>query len=69
MEKERLIFLESKHPGDCTLQEVRDMAAEVLRLREFARDIRDNYDHDEDAHRHNTCCRKCEAEHFIGRGE
>jgi hypothetical protein len=30
-------------------------------LVEFARDCRDNWDCDEDAHRHGTTCRKCAA--------
>jgi hypothetical protein len=28
----------------------------------FIKDIATNYDHDEDAHNHNTTCRVCEAE-------
>ncbi len=31
-------------------------------LVDFAEDIATNYDHDEDAHRHDTSCRMCEAE-------
>ncbi len=36
-------------------------------LEEFARDIRDNYDCDEDGHRHNTGCRACDASNIVGR--
>lgn len=35
-------------------------------LQEFARDIRDNWDCDEDAHRYGTRCRCCEAEKILG---
>lgn len=32
----------------------------------FIRDLRDNHDHDEDAHRYKTYCYVCEAEKLIG---
>lgn len=38
---------------------------ELEELRAFARDIRDNYDCDDDAHRHGTTCRACEAEKVL----
>jgi hypothetical protein len=46
-----------------------DKSIEV-QAREFARDIRDNYDHDEDPHRYgnaDTQCRRCLAETFLSR--
>ena len=36
--------------------------AEVERLKVFARDCRDNWDCDADAHKHGTRCRACEAQ-------
>lgn len=37
------------------------VAAELTRLREFARYCRDNYDCDSDSHKYDTRCRACEA--------
>jgi hypothetical protein len=34
-------------------------------LYDFARDLRDNYDCDSDAHRHGTSCRTCEAARLL----
>jgi len=41
------------------------LKARVKVLREFARNIANNYDHDEDAHRHGTRCRICDAEEVL----
>ena len=41
----------------------------IARLRAFAKNVADNYDHDEDAHRYNTPCRVCEAERALRSGE
>lgn len=35
-------------------------------LRELARDIADNWDHDQDAHRYDTGCRVCAARKALG---
>ena len=40
--------------------------ARVLVLTRFALNIRDGWDCDEDAHRHRTLCRCCEAEKLVG---
>jgi hypothetical protein len=40
--------------------------ARVLVLTRFALNIRDGWDCDEDAHRHRTPCRCCEAEKLVG---
>lgn len=40
--------------------------ARVTVLTAALRDIRDNYDHDADAHRYGTPCRVCTAERAIG---
>lgn len=37
----------------------------VRELEKFAKDVRDNYDCDADAHKHGTPCRKCEAEKVL----
>lgn len=42
------------HACDCRERKFAEMA-------EFIRDVRDNYDCDEAAHRHGTRCRCCEA--------
>jgi sigma54-dependent transcription regulator len=40
-----------------------ESAAELTRLRAFATDVAENYDHELDAHRYNNgACRKCNAE-------
>jgi hypothetical protein len=36
-------------------------------LYNFARDCRDNWDCDADAHRHGTTCRRCEAEKVLAK--
>lgn len=43
----------------------------IKRLAAFAKDVRDNYDCDNDAHRHGTTCRACEAGHvlFVNHGQ
>ena len=38
-----------------------DLAAQVRTLRQFARECAMNFDCDNDAHRYQTLCRKCEA--------
>lgn len=43
----------------------RILAAEIERLRAFARNIRDNFDCDEDAHKHGTMCRACSARDLL----
>jgi hypothetical protein len=40
--------------------------ARVLVLTRFVLNIRDGWDCDEDAHRHRTLCRCCEAEKLVG---
>ena len=48
------------------------MHAAVADLREFARDIRDNYDHEECYHRNGMagmCCRVCKAEAVLAKAE
>jgi hypothetical protein len=52
--------LESERAANARLTE------ELEKFQDFARDIRDNYDCDNDAHRYNTRCRCCEAEKLIG---
>jgi hypothetical protein len=37
----------------------------VKKLEDFARDIRDNYDCDEDAHKYGTTCRSCKAKEML----
>ncbi len=37
----------------------------IAELEEFAREVRDNYDCDSDAHRYGTMCRACEAEKVL----
>lgn len=43
-----------------------EQRAEIARLREFVREIRDDWDCDTDAHRYGTSCRCCDAEKLIG---
>lgn len=38
-----------------------DAQTRIAELESFVRDVRDNWDCDEDAHRHGTRCRACEA--------
>lgn len=45
---------------------LRAAEAEVERLRGVLRNVRDNYDCDEDAHRHGTICRRCDARAALG---
>ena len=41
----------------------------IEELESFVRNVRDNYDCDEDGHKHGTGCRCCEADgHLGGRG-
>jgi hypothetical protein len=37
----------------------------IKRLEEFARTIKNDFDHDEDAHRYGTTCRVCDAEDLL----
>ena len=37
----------------------------IKRLKEFARTIENDFDHDEDAHRYGTTCRVCDAEDLL----
>ena len=37
----------------------------IKRLEEFARNIENDFDHDEDAHRYGTTCRVCDAEDLL----
>ena len=48
--------------------ELARVTAERDKLREFARDIRDNWDCDNDSHRYNTRCRACEAKKILNPG-
>lgn len=41
------------------------LRAQLKTLKDFARDIRDNWDCDDDSHRYNTPCRACEAEKLL----
>jgi hypothetical protein len=43
--------------------------ARIADLENFIRDIRDNWDCDEDAHQHGTRCRCCEAERLMAMPE
>jgi hypothetical protein len=43
-----------------------ELATLAPELYEFARDCRDNWDCDADAHRYCTLCRACEAERIVG---
>lgn len=45
---------------------LRAAEAEVERLRGVLRNVRDNYDCDEDAHRYGTICRRCDARAALG---
>jgi len=45
---------------------LRAAEAEVARLRAVLRNVRDNYDCDEDAHRYGTICRCCDARAALG---
>ena len=38
---------------------------ELAQLKEFARECRDNWDHDEDAHKYKTLCRACVAKNLL----
>lgn len=38
-------------------------------LEEFAETCRDDFDCDQDAHRHNTICRACTAQSLVGRAK
>lgn len=40
--------------------------AKLMELQRFVLNIRDGWDCDEDAHRHRTLCRCCEAEKLVG---
>jgi hypothetical protein len=42
--------------------------AEIDRLRDFVRDVRDGWDCDSDAHKYGTPCRCCLAEKIITEG-
>ncbi len=50
---------------DCPSAKQEDKAAEGLI--DFAKDVRDNWDHDGDAHKYGTPCRCCEAEKALTR--
>ncbi len=41
-------------------------SARAEKVEAFARDCRDNWDCDEDAHRYGTTCRACEAKRVLG---
>lgn len=43
-------------------QEFRKLRARVAEMEAALRDVRDNFDHDEDAHKYGTTCRCCLAE-------
>jgi hypothetical protein len=47
------------------IEKLRNAEAELVKLKEFIRIIRDNFDCDEDAHRYNTFCMCCEAERLL----
>lgn len=44
-----------------SVPEVANLCAMFLMLRSFVKTVRDDFDHDEDAHKYNTFCRCCEA--------
>lgn len=44
---------------------IRDLADRVRRLEDFAYSCRDDFDCDNDAHRHGTMCRACAAEKIL----
>jgi len=46
---------------------IKRMEERIAELEEFVRDVRDDYDHDEDAHKYRTICRMCEAEKLLPR--
>ena len=48
------------------LSEMIEKNEEIESLQEFVRDCRDNWDCDEDAHKHGTPCRSCEAKKLLG---
>jgi len=50
--------------GECLYaltDQIKNSVAALLAARDFARGIRDGWDCDSDAHRHNTSCRCCDA--------
>jgi len=58
-------YAESRSGDDelCSIsyRTAREACAEIARLREALRDFRDNFDCDNNAHRHGTTCRCCTA--------
>jgi hypothetical protein len=54
--------------ADLDIAESRKSAV-IQRLSGFARDCRDNWDCDADAHNHGTRCRSCEAQRVLTPGE
>jgi hypothetical protein len=56
----------SHEQADETMAKMLDKTAVLFTLaRVFGKDIRDNYDHDADAHKHGTSCRVCGAKLFL----
>ena len=47
------------------LQEVERRDKRLKKLRAFARDVANNFDCDEDAHKYNTTCRACAAHNLL----
>jgi len=45
--------------------EIADLKKENERLKDFVMDMRDNYDHSEDAHKHKTICFVCIANDLL----
>lgn len=46
---------------------IRGLAKDAEALEAFVKNCRDNYDHEEDAHKYGTLCRCCEAEKLLPR--
>lgn len=49
----------------CKGRRFKKIESDRSELIKFAYDIRDNWDHDKDGHRYDTCCRVCEAQKIL----
>lgn len=57
----KMALVDEPHEDPRRTAYVVGLEKKIEALKELARDIRDNWDHDDDAHRYGTSCRVCMA--------